>query len=191
MTTSDTTGPSTENTIKYSVGTTGMITSISLTGAGGGYSSGAGGYAPGGGGTGGITNITYTNGTSSGTMNGINTISMPNTGTYPSTVSLGSGVYSISTGASPYSINPYNTNFDSDITISRPTGRINVGKTLEMILEHLNLIVPVQAELDSNPSLKLAYENYLEVLAAARNQTVKDAFDSYQMIRKLSKDDND
>jgi hypothetical protein len=60
-----------------------------------------------------------------------------------------------------------------------------------LILEHLQLIVPDEQELRDNPSLKLAYENYLEALAATRDPSIQAAFDSYHMVRKLTKDTDD
>ena len=80
----------------------------------------------------------------------------------------------------------------SDLTIKRKGGNtIAVGKSIELILEHLQLIVPDERELRDNPALKLAYENYLDALAATRDPSIQAAVDSYHMIRKLTKDDDD
>lgn len=167
---------SSDNDVQYNIGKSGMITSIMLTGGGG----------TGGGGT-------MFSSTTSGC--GLTQVTMPNTGSYTmpnsGTVSLGSGVYSISTGTTTYTNTPYHTTFDSDITINRPGGKINIGKSIETILDHLNLIIPVQSELDSNPALKLAYENYLEVLDASRNRDIREAYDSYHTVKKLTKDSDD
>lgn len=81
---------------------------------------------------------------------------------------------------------------DSDITVKRPDGTtLAVAKSIETILEHLQLIVPNDNELRDNPALNLAYENYLEMLATTRNPGLKEAFDSYHTVRNLVKDTYD
>lgn len=108
-----------------------------------------------------------------------------------------SGSYSISTGGSwtsPYTSfslgNP--TTVDSDITLCRhgkPTMRI--GATLDEILKHLHIIVPDHKLLEENESLKLAYDNYVEVLRATVNPELKAAYDSYKIIEQLTTNDEE
>lgn len=127
-----------------------------------------GGYGYIGGGGGGYANLTINSGVS--------------TGLYTTS----------STSYSPVMTIQHNDADNSDVIIKRPNGvEIPVGKSIELILDHLKLILPNKRELEENPALKLAYDNYLQVLETVRHsQEIKDAYDSYQMVRKLSKDDD-
>lgn len=102
-----------------------------------------------------------------------------------------SSVYSISGGAGWASNNYVNNTItaNADITISRKGKEINVAETLELIVEHLNLIIPDKKLLNDNPSLKLAYDNYLEVLSKISNPELKSAVESYKVLEQLVKDE--
>lgn len=163
---------------EYTLSTqTGCITAVSLTNPASGYHGSMGAVGANGGGGGGYASSTVS---MAGTMP-----SVYNVPSYSGSYTLSSSGYgygSIATALSGAQI--------PDVTIQRPNGEIQIGKAIETILDHLQLIVPNQKELDANPSLKLAYENYLEVLKATRNADLKEAYDSYHMVRKLSRDDD-
>jgi hypothetical protein len=79
---------------------------------------------------------------------------------------------------------------DSDITIRTKGGEdLRVAHSIKLMMDHLMLIVPDDRDLESNPALKSAYENYLQVYRRTVNPELAEAYDSYQMIKKLSKDD--
>jgi hypothetical protein len=79
---------------------------------------------------------------------------------------------------------------ESDVTIRMKSGKeIRVGKSISMLLEHLMLIVPDDREIESNPALKLAYENYLEVYKRRMDPELAEAYETYQTVRKLTRDE--
>lgn len=154
-----------------------MVTSVSLTNPGSAYPSTIG--------TGGTTSSVHYNTTHGyiylASGNGSNTWYSGATSTAGS-----NGGHSINS-----SVTIATTKFtDNDITISRPGGKqLKIANTLERIMEQMMLIVPDDDELDNNPALKAAYNNYLEVLHASRDPAAKEAYDSYHTIRKLVNDD--
>lgn len=78
------------------------------------------------------------------------------------------------------------SDFDSDITIKRKNGEtIRVGDTIKAILDTFYIIVPNQTLLDSNPSLKAAYEHHQAVMQETLGERLKDAYNSYKTIEKL------
>jgi hypothetical protein len=111
--------------------------------------------------------------------------------------SAGSGCYT-SPGITTYSaiapptVTISNTTFDdAEITIRMKDGSdLRVAKSINLLLEHLMLIVPDDRELESNPALKMAYENYRDVRKKTMDPKLVEAYDSYQMIKKLSKEDD-
>jgi len=141
-----------------------------------------------GGGSSGVYNIAT--GGSSGTYS----ISTSPSVVYPTTTTTTTGgTYAgTSTGLwnTSYANPTVNAGFDSDITLSR-TGRpdLKIGQMIDLICEHLNIIVPDQKLMEDNPSLKLAYEHYQETVAkTVMNPEVKAAADSYRTIEKLVKE---
>ncbi len=103
----------------------------------------------------------------------------------------GGGLTSASiTGSYTTVSNPvYYTNssdFENDITIKRKNGEsIRVGDTIKAILDTFYIILPDQKLLDSNPSLKAAYEHHQAVMQETLGDRLKDAYNSYKTIEKL------
>lgn len=78
---------------------------------------------------------------------------------------------------------------DSDMIIRMKDGTdLKVGKSIRMLMEHLLLIVPDDRELESNPALKMAYENYLRIAKRSLDPELVEAYESYQMMRKITRD---
>lgn len=108
-----------------------------------------------------------------------------------------SGSYSIPTGGlwtSPYTTFSVgnSTTVDNDITLCRQ-GKPNmkIGATLDEILKQLLIIVPDHKLLEENESLKLAYDNYVEVLQATVNPELSAAYNSYKIIERLTTNDEE
>jgi hypothetical protein len=79
---------------------------------------------------------------------------------------------------------------ESEITIQMKDGKkVHVVKSINLILEHLMMIVPDEQELNSNPALKLAYENYLQVIRQQIDPKIAEAYETYQTVRKLTRDE--
>lgn len=148
--------------------------STSITGAGsinpistGGHS--GGGYT---------TSIIYPTG--SGNNTSATGVSITGTGTW-TTVSPSWSSGTISLGTTSFD------EIDSDITLKRK-GKpdVKIGATLDLICEHLNIIIPEKSLLESNPALKMAYEHYSEVLQKTyADIELKNAYDSYKTLEKL------
>ncbi len=78
---------------------------------------------------------------------------------------------------------------ESEITLTKDGRTLRVGKSINLLLEHLMLIVPDDRELESNPALKLAYENYLEARKRHVDPELTAAYESYQLIRNITRDE--
>lgn len=83
------------------------------------------------------------------------------------------------------------TEFENDIVIKQRGESIHVGKTIKAILDTFYIIIPDQKLLDSNPSLKAAYEHHQSVIQETLGERLKDAYNSYKTIEKLVLDKND
>lgn len=151
---------SNNGTISISVG------ALGATGASGIMTSGATGA------NGGYTSIITAGGGGGGVFGGGSLTSASITGTY-------------TTVSNPVYYTDSN-DFDNDITIKRKNGEsIRVGDTIKAILDTLYIILPDQRLLDSNPSLKAAYEHHQTVMEETLGDRLKDAYNSYKTIEKL------
>lgn len=83
------------------------------------------------------------------------------------------------------------TEFENDIVIKQRGESIHVGKTIKAILDTFYIIIPDQKLLDSNPSLKAAYEHHQSVIQETLGERLKDAYNSYKTIEKLVLDKDD
>lgn len=121
----------------------------------------------------------YGTGSATGvSLTGVNTWNIPTNTWSAGTITLGT--------------NSYNE-YDADLTLKR-NGRpdIKVGATLDLICEHLNIIIPEKSLLDNNPALKMAYDHYKETLQKTfSNPELKSAVDSYKTLEKLVRDDEE
>lgn len=82
---------------------------------------------------------------------------------------------------------------DTDITLKRKNKPdLKIGVTLDLICEHLNIIIPEKSLLESNPALKMAYEHYSEVLQKTyADIELKNAYDSYKTLEKLLRSEDE
>lgn len=97
------------------------------------------------------------------------------------------GYAGITTGLSSVNATP---SYYEDLVITR-TGKpsISVAATIETICDTLNIILPDKEKLKENPSLEAAYEHYKEVLnKTILSQELKNAYDSYKIIEKLTQE---
>lgn len=84
------------------------------------------------------------------------------------------------------------TEFENDIVIKRQNGEsIRVGQTIKAILDTFYIIMPDQKLLDTNPSLKAAFDHHQTVLQETLGERLKDAYNSYKTIEKLVLDSDD
>lgn len=100
-----------------------------------------------------------------------------------------SGVYNTTVSKPVYYIE--STEFENDIVIKQGNESIHVGKTIKAILDTFYIIIPDQKLLDSNPSLKAAYEHHQSVMQETLGERLKDAYNSYKTIEKLVLDKDD
>jgi hypothetical protein len=84
------------------------------------------------------------------------------------------------------------TAFENDIVINRKDGEtIRVGQTIKAILDTFYIIIPDQKLLDTNPSLKTAYDHHQAVMQETLGDQLKDSYNSYKTIEKLVLDSDD
>lgn len=82
-------------------------------------------------------------------------------------------------------------NTDSDITLKRHgKPEIRIGETLDLITESLCIVIPDKKELEKNPALKSAYEEWQLEFKNHYSQigSLKTAYDSYNTIKSLCHD---
>lgn len=125
----------------------------------------------------------YGYGSASATSITTSTGSIPANSTQAISASLGSNTYNIGS-----IINTFNDDFN-DITITRGKNKnsYKVAATLDIICDSLGIIIPDQKKLNENPSLKLAYDNYQEVLKKTwMTNELSEAYNNYKIIEKLT-----
>jgi hypothetical protein len=138
------------------------------------------------------SNSNYTYGGGGGYVSG--TTSVYGAGGAPGTLyTSGNGGYTSFTGQATVGGIYIHGGMQSDITISRPNGQLNVGASLEMIMDMLGLIQPDHTLMDKHPALKDAYEAHVSALKdKLMHHDIKDTYNSYHTVRKLvlGADDN-
>jgi len=125
----------------------------------------------------------------SNNKSGISDITVTNAGSgyySPSTVTL-------SNSSTSYNIIPDTSYVTAGLVITLSDSRsLNVGDTLEQIIECFGIVIPDKNLIEKYPALKEAYDEYKHQLIktlSSLNPNLKSAFDSYDMIEKLVKNE--
>ena len=80
-----------------------------------------------------------------------------------------------------------------EITINRKNNPIKIGETLDLIMETLYIVNPDVDQHKNNPALKAAYDEWYHQfkLQSERMTPLKEAYDSYIILQKLCKEEED
>lgn len=138
----------------------------------------------------------YGTGSTNGVYN-ISTSGTVNTGGLVTTSTTGGYTWANSSAATYPTVSISSANVDArggDITLTRK-GKppLNIGATLDTIIEALYIIVPDEQEHKENPALKSAYEEWQNQfrIQTERMQSLKDAYESYMVMKKLCREEEE
>ncbi len=83
---------------------------------------------------------------------------------------------------------------DPDTLIMDGTVKIddtNLNECIKHVSKRLSIIIPDTEDLEKHPALKAAYEDWLRIVEKLVDPQLKAAYEQYQIIEKLIKENNE